>query len=260
MTKPTIAVASATGHRAAHDGDGMLGIYVDGRHPGPSSSLWPVNDLCTCAEVDAPMFTHALLVGGRRRSSISLDATEFPWPRPARENPVIFTVRPSATLVVLSGGIRLLGAAMSSLPPFPKNVGTVYSGWCVGSSSNWMGCPTVGTDVLLARATITVPASPAGVVMLLAKTRVQGDRSDLGGNARLWLTIDGRRRGSTTRGAVLHQPANHFSQLPCCGQGIATAGPSHRPRLRAGRGIVRSPLLLARSTPTMVRLARLVTA
>jgi len=196
VTKPTIAIASATGRRATKGGDGMLGIYLDGRHPGPASSLWTVNDLCTCAEVEAPMFTHALLRGGSRSSSVSLDATEFPWPRPARENTAIFTVRPSATAVVLNGGMQLIGAARSRLQFFPDTVGTVSDGWCMGSSSGWISCPPVGTDVLLAQAAITVPASHPGVVMLLAKSRVQGDKSDRGGNARLWLTVDGKRRGS----------------------------------------------------------------
>jgi hypothetical protein len=197
-TRPTIAIASATGRRVGHDGDGMLGIYLDGGHPGPASSLWTVNDICTCAEVEAPMFTHALLRGGNRNSSVSLDATEFPWtlPPPAREDPAIFSVRPSATLVVLNGGMQLVGAARSLLQSFPDSVGTVSDGWCIGSSSGWPGCPSVGTDVLLAQATIAVPAGHPGVVMLLAKTRVQGDDSDRGGNARLWLTVDGKSRGS----------------------------------------------------------------
>jgi hypothetical protein len=197
VTRPTVALASGTGRRAAHDGDGMLGIYLDGQHPGPAASLWTVNDICTCAEVEAPLFTHALLTGGGRSSSVSLDATEFPWsvPPPAREDPAIFTVQPSATLVVLNGGMALAGAAKSLLQFFPNDVGTVSDGWCIGSNSAWPGCPSVGSSVLLARTTISVPANHPGVVMLLAKTRVQGDDSDPGGTARLWITVDGAPRG-----------------------------------------------------------------
>ena len=198
VTRPTVALGSGTVSRAVHDGDGMLGIYLDGRHPGPAASLWTVNDICTCAEVEAPLFTHALLTGGGRSSSVSLDATEFPWsvPPPAREDPAIFAVQPSATLVVLNGGMQLVGAAKSLLQFFPNGVGTVSDGWCIGSSSTWPGCPSVGTDVVLAQATISIPAGHPGVVMLLAKTRVQGDESDPGGSARLWITVDGTPRGA----------------------------------------------------------------
>jgi hypothetical protein len=235
VRRPTVAIASATGRRAAHDGDGMLGIYLDGKHPGPESSLWTVNDICTCAEVEAPMFTHALLRDGRRSSSVSLDATEFPWsiPPPAREDPAIFTVQPSATLVVLNGGMQLVGAARSLLPFFPNDVGTVSDGWCIGTSSGWSGCPSVGTNVLLAQARIAVPAGHPGVVMLLAKTRVQGDESDRGGNARLWLTVDGKPRGSVG----VQQLAEPFS---VSGRTIAASYlAAGSERLRPGTHVVR---------------------
>jgi hypothetical protein len=197
VTRPTVALASGTGRRAAHDGDGMLGIYLDGEHPGPASSLWTVNDLCTCAEVEGPLFSHALLTGGDRSSSVSLDATEFPWVgSPPREDPAIFTVQPSATLVVLNSGMALVGAAKSLLQFFPDDAGTVSDGWCIGSSSAWPGCPPVSSNVMLARTTISVPTGHPGVVMLLAKTRVSGDDSDPGGTARLWITVDGKLRGS----------------------------------------------------------------
>ncbi len=92
--------------------------------------------------------------------------------------------------------MQLVGAAKSLLQSFPTEVGTVSDGWCIGSSSGWPGCPPAGSDVLLAQTTISVPDGHPGVVMLLAKTRVQGDDSDPGGTARLWITVDGTPRGS----------------------------------------------------------------
>lgn len=195
-----VALASATAQRTAHDGDPMLGIYLDGQHPGNASSLWTVNDACTCAEVEGPLFTQALLSGGSQNSTISLDATEFAWTFPgptARENPAIYVVPQGATLVVLNGGMQIIGKANSLLQYHDDEVGTVSDGWCVGSSVGWPdGCPAMGTDVLLAEQTIIVPDNHSGVVMFVAKSRVQGDETDAGGEIQLWLSVDGIRRGS----------------------------------------------------------------
>jgi hypothetical protein len=56
---PLVALASAGSIRAGHDGDAMLGIYLDGLDPGTGEMLWSVNDTCTCAEAHAPLFSHA---------------------------------------------------------------------------------------------------------------------------------------------------------------------------------------------------------
>jgi hypothetical protein len=195
---PIVALGSGTARSAGHDGDGMLGIYLNGKHPGPASSLWTVGDLCTCAAVQEPLFTHALLPATQPGSTVSLDATEFPWtlPGPPLENPAIFTVQPSATLALLNGGMQVVGKASSLLPDYPDEAGTVSDGWCIGSSSGWPDCPPVGSDVLLAQATISIPRTNPGVLMMLAKTRVSGDSSDAGGTARLWITVDEKPRGS----------------------------------------------------------------
>jgi hypothetical protein len=76
----------------------MLGIYRKHRHPSNSTSLWTVNDVCSCAETVAPLFTHALIAGGRR-STVSLEATEYPWNQPGLppvgEDTAVYQVRPS---------------------------------------------------------------------------------------------------------------------------------------------------------------------
>jgi hypothetical protein len=114
--KPIVALASADTHVAGHDGDSMLGIYLDGRHPGPNRSLWTVNDTCQCAEIEGPVFTHAVLTGGTATSTVSLDASEFPWrsapPFSQSDNPAVYAVQPTAALTVLSGGLVVVGAGV----------------------------------------------------------------------------------------------------------------------------------------------------
>jgi hypothetical protein len=245
-TGPTVALGSASERKVANDGDGMLGIYLDGKHPGPDASLWTTNDLCVCAEVEAPLFTHALLVGGSVGASVSLDATEPPWSAAQGENPSIYEVEPRATLVVLRGGMRNVGSAKSLLRSFPDLAGGVYDHWCVGSSSTWPDCPRVGTDVLLARATIAVPAGSTGVVMIIAKARMGGDRLDGGGTARLWITVDGRREGSMG----LQQLAGPFVESGRTMSASYLAAGNQR--LGAGKHVIR---LYGRAAGTFLHLA-----
>lgn len=111
----------------------MLGIYLNRRHPGTNRSLWTINDTCSYAEVQAPLFTQAVLRGGRALDS-SFDATEYPWTsydpsQPPEEDPAVYLVRPSATLVVLGGGLRVFGKGESLLPGYPDQWGTVWDGY-----------------------------------------------------------------------------------------------------------------------------------
>lgn len=193
-----VALGSADSESDGHDGDAMLGLYLDGSHPGPASSMWTTSDTCTCAETTAPQFTQALL-NGTPRSTVSLDATEFPWtlPGPASEDPAIYAVPQGGNLVVLSGLTGLSGRADSVLPYFADQRGTVSDVSCVASTPGWPGCPSIGTNVLLARTAVYAKGPGPAVVMFTAKTREQGDGSDAGGTAKLWITVDGVPRGST---------------------------------------------------------------
>jgi hypothetical protein len=213
----------------------MLGIYRNGRHPGIATSSWSVNDTCSCAEVQAPLFTQAL-VAGDQRSNISLEATEYPWSvqfgSPA-EDPASFLVRPSATLVVLGGGLRVYGAGRSRLPGYADLAGTVWDGYCVGSDVGFDPCPAVGSNVLLAEESLRVPAGHSGVVMFAAKSRNNADAVDPGGTIKLWLTIDGVRQGSTG----IQELRAPFS---VSGRTISTSYlAAGKGRLRPGRHIVR---------------------
>lgn len=206
LRSTAVALASGTTRLASSGGDAMLGIYLDGRHPGNASSLWTVNDMCSCAETQAPLYTHALLRRGRRRSTVTLDASEYPWNQPnlppIGEDTAIYTVRPSATLVVLDGGMRVVGRGSSTRVGYPDLTATVWDWSCVATGAlpgtpHDPNCPPINEDVLLAQETFRVPAGHPGVVMFAAKARVQAGSGDLGGPVTLWLTIDGVRRGST---------------------------------------------------------------
>lgn len=62
-----------------------------------------------------------------------------------------------------------------------------------GGSSN----PCVGTDVLIAQGSFTIPNDHSGVVLIVAKSDVQGGSCDKGGAVKLIIKLDGVQRGST---------------------------------------------------------------
>lgn len=184
-----VVVGSGDAYRTAHAGDAMLGLSLDGRSLGNASALWSVQDLCECAELRGPLFTHAFLAGLSGPHRISLDASEFPWM--SGEDPADYTVASGTTMLTLQGPMQVRGSAPTS---HAADDWWDYVG--VGTAEGWPGVPPVGTDVPLASAAFDVPASHDGVVMFLAKTRVQGDPADPGGTVTLHLALDGRPVGS----------------------------------------------------------------
>jgi hypothetical protein len=198
--RPVVALASGAARATGLNGDSMLGIYVDRHHPGPGQSLWTVNDLWQGAELLGPVFTHAFLTRGKQNSTISLDATEFPWrstpPFFQDDNTVVYTVQPTAALTVLAGGLRVVGAGAPALSGFPDQAGTAWDFACIGATNPWPGCPAIGENVVVGSGSFVVRRGHPGVVMIAAKARVQGDGADPGGTATLWITLDGVRRGS----------------------------------------------------------------
>jgi hypothetical protein len=198
---PTVALAAGSARRAGENGDAMFGIYLDGRHPGNRSSMWTVNDLCFCAEVQAPLYTQALLRGGSRRSRVSLEATEYPWDQPdvpsEAEDTAAYVVEPSATLVALGGDMHVLGDAKSDRPATRGLTETAWNWSCaVRGVNTGPHCPDIGSNIEIASESFEVPERHSGVVMFAAKARVQAGRHDLGGTVRLWLAVDGKQRGS----------------------------------------------------------------
>jgi len=199
-----IALGSASDLPGSPDsaGDAMLGLYLDGRYPGSDRTTWSVNDHWVGAELAAPLFVQGrfALHGAH---SVSLDASEFPWNDEQGENPARYRIDSGARLVSLLGGMSVIGSALTVRP------WTNASPWNfigVGTSVALPGVPNVGTDVLLAQSEFVVPKRDSGVVMFTAKSRVQGDTADEGGRVSLWLTLDGRRVGSTGSQLLGPQP------------------------------------------------------
>jgi hypothetical protein len=183
-TDPVILLASGRSYAAQAYGDAMWGIYVDGAYRGNGAGLWTVNDIWSGAETQAPMFTHAFVTGlAAGTHTFSLDATEFPWG--STEETVIYKVGAGTRLVALRG------MAVRGSSPQSTVLHDTTDYFCIGTSTGWPGVPTVGTNVLLAQAPVNIPPGHSGVVMFIAKTRVQGDQTDAGGTVSLWIAIDG---------------------------------------------------------------------
>lgn len=229
----TVALASVSALRARHDGDAMIGIYRNGRHHGPASSLWSVNDICTCAETEAPLFSQAVVgATGRKRSVVSLDASELPWWTSLGENPASYSVPRGARLVVLNG-VQVAGGARALASGYPDEIGTATDFWCLATDQGWPGCAPVGTDVLAAQGVLRLPRGASGVAMFEAKSRVQADGADAGGTVSMWLTVDGVREGST--GTQELRAPSSISQRTIAASYLA-AGSS---RLQPGSHVVR---------------------
>jgi len=193
---PTDVVALASGRSyhagsgAGTYGDAMWGIHLDGAYVGNAAGLWTVNDIWTGAETQAPMFLHAflpLMAAGQHH--LSLDASEFPWG--SDEDTVQYRVGSGTRLVTLAGGMTVRGGAPISQALYDT---TDYVG--IGTDQSWPGVPPVETDVVLSSADFDVPPGHSGVVMFVAKSRVQGDPSDTGGTVSLRLKLDGTFVGS----------------------------------------------------------------
>ncbi len=179
---PIIALGSARAYSSV-TGDKMLGIYDNGEPLPNNQGMWTVNDYWSAIETQAPMYTHAY-INETGNHTISLDATEFPWNDQQGEDPAQYKVGAASKLVVLNGSMRVSGSAPQST--------TVNNCW------EWVGVGTGdGTPVAIATETINIPSGHNGVVMFEAKTRFQPNINDLGGDALLWIEIDGVRRGST---------------------------------------------------------------
>ncbi len=191
QNEDTVALASARAYYGSGYGDAMLGLYLDGANPGNAASSWTVNDIWTGAETQAPLSCHAFFRSLDGAHTLSFDASEFPWGQQG-EDTVKYKVGAGARAVFLRGDMVVRGSASQS-----SVVDNTIDYVGIGTSQNWPGVPSVGTDVRLVDAFFDVPVGHSGVIFFAAKTRVQGDSSDVGGTARLWIAIDGARVGAT---------------------------------------------------------------
>ena len=194
LNAPIVALGSLRAYQDGGAGDAMAGIYADGQNLGNGAANWSVNDLFSGAELQAPMYTHALIPATAAPRQVSLDATEFPWNpnQNGGEDPVMYRIGAGARLVTLWGGLDFYGAASSS-----DRVNDWYDYIGIGADHPYGNVPPTGTDVPIATTALSIPPGRTGTVFFSAQTRVQGDSADSGGQASLWISIDGARVGST---------------------------------------------------------------
>lgn len=174
------------------EGDAAWGLQLSNSSCVENSqSSWSVNDLWRGAEKHANLYGHGYhtVTGG---TSIEFNAGELVFNDSVNnfENAVCYRVGANSQM------ISLYGMGISGSAPVDFTGCRTYRFRCIGTSMGSSGCPTVGQEVVLATKTIHIPSGHNGVVFFSAKTRIQGDPSDAGGNTFLYLKIDGVQRGS----------------------------------------------------------------
>lgn len=183
-----ITLSSGRVYKDCGEGDALWGLFLNNETcTNNGSSLWSVNDITRGAELQAPMFQHSFhtLTGS---NSISLKAGELSFTY--FENAVCYRVGANTKLISLSG-MGLSGKASIS------DTNCNREEWkCYGSSVGTGGCPSVGTVHEVVSTQIEIPTGHNGVVLFLAKLRLQPDQNDIGGNSLLWLNIDGTDVGT----------------------------------------------------------------
>lgn len=191
--QPLVVLASGRSYAGSAYGDALWGLWLDGTGERNKYSSWSDNDLNIKSELQAPMFVHGYVPnqsGGTH--SVVLGATALPYPPSSSSDSVNYHIGETTSLVTLYGGMTVKGSA-----PLNDDKNNLIPYICVGTNQGWPACPSVGTDVVIDQATFSVPKTHNGIVFFTAKSRVQGGVSDIGGNVFFWLTLDGRRVGST---------------------------------------------------------------
>ncbi len=141
-----------------------------------------MNDIYSGAELQAPMYTHSLYsVSGN--NTISLKASELSFID--HENEACYRIGAQTRLISLWGMQVTGGTVASSQSCYREDF------VCVGSSSGSPGCLPAGSRTAIAITNFSVPAGHNGVILFMAKTRFQADANDQGGNALLWINVDG---------------------------------------------------------------------
>lgn len=197
-----VAISSGRVYKYAANGDALLKIYENGADPGNNYSSSSMQDVCDCAETQAPFYSHAFFP--RRNSSIdvSLNASEGPWHQNGISDPASYFVGATSRLVVMYGGLQVAGAGTmvldNSLATKAEN--SINQPWrwtCIATTIGSQNCSSEGVPNIIASENINIPEGHHGNVMFSAKARIQGDSTDSGGVVFLYIEIDGRRVGST---------------------------------------------------------------
>ena len=178
-----VTLSSGRSYKDCNEGDALWGLFLnDELCTNNGNALWSVNDIFKGAELQAPMFQHAFHnVTGNNTISLKAGELSFNY----FENAVCYKIGADTRLISLYG-MGLSGRATLS---------TTYCNreeWaCFGTTVGTAGCPAVGTLHEVASAVVDIPNGHNGVMLFLAKVRLQPDKDDVGGNAFLSLNIDG---------------------------------------------------------------------
>lgn len=217
---PVIAMTSGRSYRWNHDGDALWGIYLDGLEQSNSTFSWTNNDMYAPAELQAPMFGQAYFTPASGSHSVSLEATAMPYM--SGQDLVAYIIGAGTRLITLRDGMTVVGSA------YDTSLTYGYKRWnykCIAADASmpWPGCPTTGSEVVIASANVTIPSGHNGVVFFEAKTRIQGDTSDVGGNSLLYLKINGVIKGST--GVQQLNNGDASSQRTLCASYLSAGAP-----------------------------------
>jgi hypothetical protein len=192
----------------SHFGDAMVGISHDRQCPSTADQSWSVNDMFIAAELQAPVYSQAISISSRIIAPDAI-ASVFPYKGIGINDLVYYKIGVGTTFIGIENP-NILGAAYNKAI---KNVSCDTQAYvCFGSTPAdyskqtpaalpgqhpWPGCPSLGETFILAETDIDIPDRHDGVLMVLAKTRVQADKSDQGGAAFIGINVDGTDRGST---------------------------------------------------------------
>lgn len=172
-------------------GDAMAGITLDGACPQYDQQSWTVNDIYHGAEMQSPIYSHALNLGHATVKTPQAFASVFPWIAQRVPDPVEFTIDPGATLVSIEDP-NILGSAVANT--YVSSPCTTTISVCLG---NGTGCPSLGSKVVIAESIINIPSISDGIVMVMAKARGQPTSQDaVGGTLLLGISVDGLDVGS----------------------------------------------------------------
>jgi hypothetical protein len=196
---PIVAMASGRAYVSGAYGDAMMGILLNGQEAGISSMTWSINDLYTGAETQAPLYSQAMFTAAPSQSTVQFVASESPYyqPQDPQTNNVRYRAGANSRLVTLANGFQVYGKGLN--PQFDYAAAGPYRRFayvCVGTNGFLPGCPAAGSEVVIGRGQVCVPAGHNGAVLFSAKSRVQGDVNDGGGTVYLYLKLNGTGVGS----------------------------------------------------------------
>lgn len=174
---PVIAMASGRSYASGKYGDAMIGIFANHAEQNIDSTTWSINDLYTGAETQAPMYSQAMFTHPGI-SSVQLVASESPY----AGNNVQYRIGAGSSLVVMSGLSAIAGKGLT--PSYPYSTSGNYNRFaykCIATNGFLSTCPSTESEVVIGSGQVCIPPSHNGVVMFSAKTRIQADPADLGG-------------------------------------------------------------------------------